>query len=155
MSGEPRVSVVMIFLNAERFIREAIHSVFAQTRDDWELLLVDDGSSDGSSAIASRCAADNPGRVRYLEHAGHQNRGMSASRNLGVRNARGRYVAFLDSDDIWQPGKLELQVPILDSHREAAMVYGPTEYWYGWTGKLRDVRRNRTGVLGVPPETLV
>src|SRR5215470_3934185 len=107
MTLEPVVSVVTIFLNAERFIEGALESVFAQTYESWELLLVDDGSTDGSTAIARRFADRNPERVRYIEHAGHVNRGMSASRNAGACAARGIYVAFLDADDVWLSHKLE------------------------------------------------
>ena len=74
--------------------------------DDWELILVDDGSTDASTAIAKAWAASDPARIRYVEHDDHQNRGMSASRNLGVAVARGRYVAFLDCDDVWLPSAL-------------------------------------------------
>ncbi len=69
------ISVIMIFLNERRFIEEAIRSVLAQTHQDWELLLIDDGSTDGSSEIARSIAAKYPAKVRYLEHAGHQNLG--------------------------------------------------------------------------------
>src|SRR6266545_8317921 len=96
----PLVSTVMIFLDAEPFLEEAIDSVFVQTYRHWELLLVDDGSTDGSSDIAKRYAREHPGRVRYLEHPGHENRGTSASRNLGVRHSRGELVALLDADDV-------------------------------------------------------
>src|SRR5262245_21147944 len=103
MSRTLLVSVIISFLNAERFIQEAIESVFAQGYEHWELLLVDDGSTDESTAIARRYTAQHPERVRYLEHAGHQNRGLSASRNLGIRHAQGEYIAFLDADDVWLP----------------------------------------------------
>jgi glycosyltransferase involved in cell wall biosynthesis len=99
----PLVSVIIIFLDEERFIQEAIESVFAQTYSHWELLLVDDGSKDASTQIARRCAETNPGRVRYLEHEDHRNRGMSASRNLGLQHAKGDFIAFLDADDVWLP----------------------------------------------------
>lgn len=151
----PLVSVVMIFLNAERFIGEAISSVLAQSYPAWELLLVDDGSTDGSTAIAREYAGLHPDRMRYLEHAGHQNRGMSASRNLGVRESRGAYVAFLDADDVYLPEKLERQVAILREQPEAAMVYGATLHWHSWTGREEDRRRDRPRKLGVPPDTLV
>src|SRR5215475_5728613 len=101
MHDQPLVSVVIIFLNAECFIQEAIESVFAQAYPAWELLLVDDGSSDASTTIAQRYAEQHRHQVRCLEHPGHANRGMSASRNLGIRNARGPYIAFLDADDVW------------------------------------------------------
>src|SRR5206468_2884667 len=84
VSAAPTVSVVVIFLNAERFLDEAIQSVMGQTYPHWELLLVDDGSTDGSSAIARGYTERQPNRVRYLEHPGHRNAGMSASRNLGL-----------------------------------------------------------------------
>src|SRR5438128_2284668 len=110
MNDDPLVSTVMIFLNAERFMQEALDSVFAQTWERWELLLVDDGSTDDSREIAKRSAAEHPAKVRYLEHPGHENRGMSASRNLGIRHARGAFVAFLDADDVWLPAKLAEQI---------------------------------------------
>lgn len=150
MTATPRVSVVVIFLNAERFLEEAIQSVIGQTRQDWELLMVDDGSSDRSSAIARRFAEREPSRVRYLEHPGHQNRGMSASRNLGIRQARGEYVALLDADDVWLPEKLERQVAILDAHPEAALVFGAPLYWFGWTGSPADSRRDFVIDLKLP-----
>src|SRR5262245_25666733 len=126
MSQKPLVSVVTIFLNGERFILDAIGSVFAQKYDNWEYLLVDDGSTDTSSAIAREYAAQYPGKVRYLEHEGHVNRGMSATRNLGIRHSQGKYVAFLDADDVWLPHKLERQVALLESHPRAGMIYGAT-----------------------------
>lgn len=155
MSSKPLISSIIIFLNAEKFLEEAIESVFAQTYDNWELLLVDDGSTDESSAIALRSAEQYPGKVHYLEHDGHQNRGMSASRNKGISHAKGEYITFLDSDDVWLPRKLEQQVTILEAQPEAAMVYGPTQYWYSWTGKPEDLKRDFEGEIGVQPDTLV
>src|SRR5690349_17341742 len=87
----PRVSVICIFFEAQRYFAEAIDSVLAQDFDDFELLLVDDGSSDASSEIAKGYARLQPERVRFLEHPNHANRGMSATRNLGLRHARGEY----------------------------------------------------------------
>ena len=155
MNRKPLVSGVIIFLNAEKFIREAIASVFAQTYERWELLLVDDGSTDGSTAIAQDYAARYPDRIRYLEHPNHQNRGMSATRNLGIEHARGDYIAFLDSDDVWLPDKLAEQVLLMQAHPEAAMLYGRTQIWYSWTGRPEDAQRDCMFDLGVPPDTLV
>ncbi|GAB4374225.1 MAG: hypothetical protein Kow00121_18330 [Elainellaceae cyanobacterium] len=155
MSRKPFVSVLTPFLNAERFFEEAIESVLAQTYGNWELLLIDDGSTDDSTAIAKRYASQYPDRIRYLEHEGHQNCGKSTSRNLGICHAQGEYIALLDADDVYLPQKLEQQVAILEAHPEAGMVYGPTLYWYGWTGNPRDVRRDCQAKLGVKPNTLV
>ncbi|MGQ5702083.1 glycosyltransferase family 2 protein [Sandaracinobacteroides sp. A072] len=129
----PRVSAIMIFLNGEKFIAEAIDSIIAQTFTDWELILVDDGSTDGSTAIAKSYAERHPGKIHYTEHPGHENRGMSASRNRGIAMARGDYVAFLDCDDVWLPRRLEVHVGILDAHPDVAMVMGATMWWRSWT----------------------
>ena len=139
----PLVSVVLIFLDEERFLPEAVQSVFDQTYLNWELLLVDDGSTDASREQAQRYAQDNPEQVRYLEHPDHTNRGMSASRNLGFRQAKGEYIALLDADDIWLPAKLEQQVAILQEHPEASLLYGLAEYWRDWEAPFLEGKRNR------------
>lgn len=155
MNRQPLVSAIIIFFNAERFLQEAIESVFAQSYRCWELLLVDDGSTDGSAALAARYAHQQPEKVRLLAHDGRQNRGMSASRNLGIRHAAGEYVAFLDADDAWFPYTLAEQTAVLETHHEAAMVYGPLFWWYGWNGRAEDSRRNYIEALGVPANTLI
>jgi glycosyltransferase involved in cell wall biosynthesis len=149
----PVVSVITIFLDAERFLEEAIESVIAQTFEDWELLLVDDGSTDGSAAIARRYVERDPARIRLFTHPDGANRGMSASRNRGMAEARGAYLAFLDADDVWLPTKLEHQVGLLRSHPTVGMVYGPAQWWYGWTGGAEDRRRDFVHGLGVAPDT--
>ena len=154
MSQTPLVSGIMIFLNAEKYIEEAIASVFAQTYENWELLLVDDGSTDGSTAIAKQYATQHPDRIRYLEHEGHQNRGMSATRNLGIRHAKGDYIAFLDADDVWLPEKLTRQVAMLEAQPEVGVVFGPTQYWYSWTGKPEHANRDSLRPMGAQPNTL-
>lgn len=141
-SGDPAVTAIVIFLDEERFLPDAVESVLSQTYRDWELLLVDDGSRDGSTDFARRVARQFPQRIRYLEHPGHHNRGMSASRNLGLRHARGRYVAFLDADDVWVPDTLAQQVAILAAYPDAAFVYGPLRVWYSWTGEPADQGRD-------------
>ena len=113
------VSIIIPFLNSERFLSETIESVLHQSYTQWELLLVDDGSTDSSTRIAKECAARLPEKIRYLEHAGHRNRGLTCSRNLGARNSCGEYLAFLDSDDVWLPHKLDAQVALMDSQLEA------------------------------------
>jgi glycosyltransferase involved in cell wall biosynthesis len=155
MTSLPRVSVVIIFLDAAAFLAEAIDSVVAQSYREWELLLVDDGSTDRSAEIARDYVERLPGRVRYLTHPGRENCGMSASRNLGIRHAAGELVALLDADDVWLPDKLTRQVQILDAHPEAAMVYGRTQWWYGWTGRPEDEARDFIHHLGVQAEAVV
>lgn len=155
MDHQSLVSIIMIFFNEEKFIEEAISSVFAQTYENWELLLVDDGSIDSSTEIALRYTQQYPEKVRYLEHENHQNRGMSATRNLGISKAKGEYIAFLDGDDVYLPHKLEQQVTILNSQPEAIMVYGRTMDWFSWTGNSEDNQRDVIPQLGVKTNNLI
>lgn len=154
MNSKPLVSIVTPFFNAEKYFEEAIESVLTQTYENWELLLVDDGSTDGSTAIAQRYAQQYPDNIRYLEHDRHQNRGKSVSRNLGITSGRGKYLALLDADDVFLPEKLEKQVAILELQPNTVMVYGPTLYWYGWTGNPKDKRRDFQAKIGAEPNTL-
>lgn len=127
-----QVTVIIIFLNEAAFLTEAIESVRAQTFAYWELLLVDDGSTDGSSEIARRFAASDPERIRYLEHPDHATRGMSASRNLGIAQAMGELLLFVDADDVIVPRTLEDQVTFMEAHPQVDTVYGPMCEWRSW-----------------------
>jgi glycosyltransferase involved in cell wall biosynthesis len=156
MAARPLVSVILPFYNTPPdFMREAFDSVLGQSYAHWELLLIDDGSAPDTSRLAHSYVAKHPGRVRCVEHPGHANRGMSASRNLGIAHAAGEYVAFLDADDVWMPHTLREQVAILEAQPRAAMVYGNAEYWYSWTGLREDQRRDFTPRLGISPNQLV
>lgn len=152
---QPLVSIITIFLNAEDYLEEAIASAIAQSYDAWELLLVDDGSTDSSSKIARHYTDRYPEKIRYLEHPGHANLGMSASRNLGIQHARGDYIAFLDADDVYLPDKIAQQVAILESHPEAALVCGRTKWWYSWTGNESDRLRDFLQKYTLPLNTVI
>ncbi|MFZ9914607.1 MAG: glycosyltransferase family 2 protein [Phycisphaerales bacterium] len=128
----PRVTVVVIVRNGERFLGEALESIVAQRFDGWEVVVVDDGSSDGSRAVAEAFASRMPERFRVATHDGGANLGMSASRNLGIALARGELVTFLDHDDAMLPEKLGRQVALLDAHADAAAVVGPNLRWLWW-----------------------
>jgi glycosyltransferase involved in cell wall biosynthesis len=147
-----RVSVICIFLDEEQFLAEAIASVFAQSYSDWELVLVDDGSSDRSSEIARELAEANPDRIRYVQHPDGGNHGMSASRNRGIAASRGELVAFIDGDDLWLPGKLAEQVAVFDAEPRAEMVYGRTLIWHSWSADAET--EDFTYPLGVEPDRL-
>jgi glycosyltransferase involved in cell wall biosynthesis len=114
------VSVIMPVFNNERFISDAIESVLRQTYDRWELLIVDDGSNDASGRIAESYERRFPGQIWCLRQ---DNRGPGAARNRGIRRARGRYVAFIDADDVWLPVKLERQVAALERDAAVGLVY--------------------------------
>jgi len=132
---EPLVSCIIIYFNAEEhgFLGEAIESVLSQSYSNWELLLCNDGSTDNSEVTAQKYAQLYPDRISLHNHSNKANRGMSATRNLGIENSRGKYVAFLDSDDIWLPNKLKEQTEIMETHKEVGMVYGKTLFWFSWS----------------------
>lgn len=136
---KPRVSVITIFYDAAEFLGEAIESVLGQDFTDFELLLVDDGSTDRSAAIARSYCENGTDKVRYLRHAGGANLGMSASRNLGIREARGEYIAFIDADDRWRRPKLREQLEMLDRLPEVDAVCGSVNYWQSWSGGKDEV----------------
>ncbi len=150
----PRVSATIIFLDGEAYLAEAIESVLAQTYSNWELFLVDDGSGPAATAIAKQYAARYPGRILYLEHPNHANCGRSAARNLGIRHARGEFLAFLDADDVWLPSKLADHVALLDAHPEVGMVCGATVYWRSWSNGQDDVvpTGHQQDVVICPPD---
>ena len=150
----PRVSVITPFLDNDAFLAETIESVVAQSYDNWEYLLIDDGSGPAATAIAKRYADRYPGKIRYFEHPGHLNRGISATRNVGVRHAHGEFIAFLDSDDIWAPSKLADHVALLDAHQQVGMVCGSTVEWRSWSNgsdRILPTGRRRDTVI-YPPE---
>ena len=103
----PRVSVIMPSYNAERFIEEAIRSVKDQSMTDWELLVIDDCSTDNTVRIIQKLA-DEDNRIIFLRNP--QNLGVSKTRNRGIDLAKGRFIAFLDCDDVWHSEKLEKQL---------------------------------------------
>lgn len=148
----PRVSVIIIVFNGETYLAEAIESVLGQTWSDLELLIVDDGSTDASREIAGGYVEAHPGRVKLLRHPQGVNRGMSATRNLGLAHARGDLVAFLDADDIWVAGKLADQVAILEREPSAGMVYGRALIWHEWRPDAAE--RDFVYDLGVEPDQL-
>lgn len=106
----PLVSVVMPLFNGESYVREAIDSVLAQTQADLELIVVDDCSSDASARAVASYA--DP-RIRLLSH--ERNKGAAQARNTAIAAARGRYIAFLDADDVWLPHKLEEQIGFMET----------------------------------------
>ncbi|MDH5537022.1 MAG: glycosyltransferase [Betaproteobacteria bacterium] len=122
----PVVSVIMPVYNVKPFVGAAVASVLDQTYRDFELIVVDDGSTDGSlSVVLSIVRNFRDPRVRLTSQP---NRGLAGARNTGIRGARGRYVAFLDSDDLWEPEKLAAHVRHLESSPDVGVSYSPSEF---------------------------
>ena len=118
----PRVSVIVTTYNQRPFLDDALASVAAQTFDDYEVVLLDDGSTDGTE--------DDFGDRSDLRYVRQENRGVAAARNHGLRLTTGEYVAFLDGDDVWLPEKLTKQVAYLDEHEEVAAVTVDLSLWF-------------------------
>lgn len=121
---EKKVSIVMPAYNAEKTIASAIQSVISQTYKSWELLVVDDASADATGQIVCTLAENEP-RIRLITN--EKNMGISASRNTGIRQAQGQWVAFLDSDDGWGKDKLQKQLNFI-AETGASIAYTGTSY---------------------------
>jgi len=153
------VSVITCFYTEEAFLEETIQSVLQQTYTHWEMILVDDGSTDTSTEIAQRYAHAYPGKIIYLQHEGHANKGVCKSRNFGIANARGTYIAYLDADDVWLPDKLLNQIRIFEENPQATVLLEASEYWYSWQDTARkniviDIGTS-PGKVYTPPELLM
>ena len=109
MSVKENISIVMPAYNAGKFIRESINSVLTQTYNDWRLYIVDDASTDETAAIIKQIQDD---RIEYILL--EQNGGVANARNIAIEKAQGKYIAFLDSDDLWEKDKLEKQIALLE-----------------------------------------
>lgn len=103
------VSIIMPSYNTGRFIKETIESVLAQSYPDWELIIVDDCSTDNTDEVVNEFLWDE--RIRYIKN--NRNSGAAVSRNRALREAKGKWIAFLDSDDLWQPEKLQRQIAFM------------------------------------------
>ena len=130
----PSVSVIIPAYNAERFILEALHSIDAQHYSPLEILLIDDGSTDGTVDLVQRLAP----QVRIISQA---NGGAAAARNTGLREATGEFICFLDADDGWFPGKLAAQTAYLNAHASVGIVF---HEWHIW-------KPDASGVFHPPP----
>jgi glycosyltransferase involved in cell wall biosynthesis len=121
MHDAPSVSVIVPVCNGERFLRDALRSVLEQTRASDEVIVVDDGSTDGTAAIVATLAAVAATTLHYVHQS---NQGPAAARNHGLRLARGAFIAFQDADDLWVAGRLAQQMAILEHKTDALAVIG-------------------------------
>lgn len=115
----PAVSINLCCYNSEEFLEETLQSIFAQTYKDWELVIINDGSTDSTESIIKEYIKQGYPIVYYRQ----ENHGLGYSRNEALKRSSGKYIAFIDHDDIWLPGKLEKQVPLFNDP-EVDLVYG-------------------------------
>lgn len=131
MLTEPVVSVIVPTHDCVTYLPDALHSVFGQTFDQFELIVVDDGSTDTTAEVLRRC---DDARLRTVTQA---RQGAAAARNRGVSMARAPFLAFLDADDLWHPDKLTTQCAALDVEPELDMVFGYVEEFDDVSGEVR------------------
>jgi glycosyltransferase involved in cell wall biosynthesis len=114
------ISIILPTFNRSRYLPLALDSILAQTYRDLEVIVVDDGSTDDTEQVVMPYS----GQIKYIYQ---ENQGRGAARNVGLQYATGEYIAFLDSDDLWHPDKLERQVPVLEANADSAFVHGPVD----------------------------
>ena len=131
----PQVSVIIPTYNRAHLVGEAIDSVLSQTYDDLELIVVDDGSQDGTRDVVAAYGS----RLTYLHQ---EHRGVSAARNRGIEEARGNYLSFLDSDDLWLKEKLFLQMESMKLHPETLICY-TDEIWIRKGVRVNQMKKHR------------
>ena len=149
-SRQPKLSVIIPLYNKAPYIKKALESVFAQTFKDWELIVVDDGSSDDSATICEKFIKEASQTIHNTLYIIHQtNSGVSAARNNGVAQASGEYIAFLDADDWWEPTYLEKMAQLIEDYPEAGLY--ACNYVYYKPGKTRVAVSNiATGYFNYP-----
>ena len=119
----PKVSVLLTSYNYDSYIRESILSVINQTYKNWELIIIDDGSSDKSLDIISEFTAKYPDKIFLYTHENHFNKHLKSTLELGFSKISGKYLAFLESDDIWMPENIQLKVNCFEENSEVTLVY--------------------------------
>lgn len=135
------VSIIMPSYNTANYIARSIQSVLAQTYQDWELIIIDDCSTDNTDDVVRTFQIDE--RIKYFKN--HQNSGAAVSRNRALSEAKGRWIAFLDSDDLWVPEKLEKQIVFMESN----------DYHFSYTNYAEiDTCGKRNGIIVTGPKKI-
>lgn len=147
----PKFSVIMPLYNKASFVRKGLESVFAQTCNDWELIIVNDGSTDDSAAVAQRCIDEyqtSGGATCPVTMISQDNAGVGAARNNGVKASSGEYVCFLDADDWWEPTFLEEMSTFIPQYSDAGLY--ACNYVYYKPGKTHVAVKHDTGYMNYP-----
>ena len=118
------ISIIIPAYNADKYLANTIQSVINQTYIDWEIIIINDGSTDGTLELINNFK-DKDSRIKVFSH---ENAGVAHSRNRGIAEAKGEFIAFLDADDLWTPDKLEMQLKVLQENPEAGVAYSWVDY---------------------------
>lgn len=120
---KPAVSVIIPTYQRGHLVSQAINSVLAQTYEDYEIIVINDGSEDNTPQVLAQFSD------RHITAIHQANQGLSAARNAGIRSARGKYIAFLDDDDLWEPQKLEKQISVLEANPRIGLIYSDSLFF--------------------------
>ncbi len=140
-----KVSVIIPTYNCVRFLSESIQSALSQTYQDFEIIIIDDGSKDNTREIVEGFIQRNPGKIRYIYQ---ENGGLAVARNTGIKNSNGKYIALLDSDDTWLPNRLSAQIPIMESDSKIGLVHANITRINEEGQPVRTPSRDREFLLG-------
>jgi hypothetical protein len=143
-----KVSVIIPNYNYETYIRETIDSAIAQTYKNWEIIIVDDGSTDNSVNIIKEYAERYPGKIRVFTHPGGGNRGIVQTYKYALSLADGDYVAFLEADDIWDEKCLESKVAVLNKHKDVLLVYSDVHMFGDQEKRITRIKKNLHVLVG-------
>ncbi len=163
---KPYISIVLPLYNGASFIKETLEAVGAQTFQDAEIIVVDDGSTDNSSEIVEAVSKNSSSEIlQNLKIIKQENQGVAAARNLGIQKSNGKWIALLDQDDLWLPEKLEIQNEAISENPEASWHYSAFARFYadgrekiknnGSADRLKTLERMLSGKLFVPPSTVL
>ena len=125
----PEISVIIPAYNAQKTIKKTLESVIAQNYTDWEIILINDGSTDGTIETVKEI---KDSRIKVFNYT---NSGVAKARDRGIINSQGKYIAFLDADDFWTPDKLQLQLQVLQNNSQAGVAYSWSYFYYEETQK--------------------
>lgn len=146
-------SVIVVCYNQARFLRNAVHSVLNQSLQNFELIIVDDGSTDGTHEIIAELQREYPKSIRGAFHENFGNKGLVHTYQLGISHSKAEYLAFLEADDVWSPRYLETKDVVLREFPELGVVFSPykvlREGFWGWEMSLRQWILHRSLVKGV------
>jgi glycosyltransferase involved in cell wall biosynthesis len=138
----PLVSIIIPTYNCSRYLPETVRSVIAQTYTNWELIIVDDGSSDDTRKVCDEFLSN-----QHITYHFRNNAGVSAARNYGYSIAKGDLIAYLDSDDLWEPGNLKDKIEYLERHQQVGLVHGDMQVIDSSSKPTGDVLSGREGAI--------
>jgi glycosyltransferase involved in cell wall biosynthesis len=146
----PLVSVIIPLYNGGKYIESTLMSVLSQTFNNYEILVVNDGSTDDGPKKVLTIIEKYPGHIQLISHSDGRNHGIAASRNLAIKRAQGMWIAFIDQDDLWLPEKLEKQMRAVNQFPEADIIYGKVSFIDDKGGQIRIRGMHTTYGKGVP-----